>query len=140
MPAIRQGRRTLSGLDRIQSPLSENLEGHAKVWFDLVLLGVAMSAVCVGCLVPNRWLPPLPNDKFLHFASFAVLAGLALRVAQGRLEALFWLLGLLLAGWLIECLQGAFVPDRRFCWRDMAANAAGIAFAALAAQLYTSFF
>lgn len=140
MPAIRQGRRTLSGLDRIQSPLSENLEGRAKVWFDLVLLGVAMSAVCVGCLVPNRWLPPLPNDKFLHFASFAVLAGLALRVAQGRLEALFWLLGLLLAGWLIECLQGAFVPDRRFCWRDMAANAAGIAFAALAAQLYTSFF
>ena len=94
--------------------------------FDLVLLGVAMSAVCVGCLVPNRWLPPLPNDKFLHFASFAVLAGLALRVAQGRLEALFWLLGLLLAGWLIECLQ-ALVPGRGYCWRDLGANAAGIA-------------
>lgn len=107
---------------------------------DLVLLGMAASAVCVGCLVPNRWLPPLPNDKFLHFASFALLAMLALRVARGQLEAVFWLLGLLVAGWLIECLQGALVPDRRFCWRDIAANTAGIAFAAVAAQLYVIFF
>jgi VanZ family protein len=106
---------------------------------DMVLLGMAASAVCVGCLVPNRWLPPLPNDKFLHFASFAVLAMLALRVAQGRSEALFWLLGLLIAGWLIECMQ-ALVPDRRFCWRDILANAAGIAFSAIAAQLYVTFF
>lgn len=104
-----------------------------------MLLGMAASAVCAGCLVPNRWLPPLPNDKFLHFASFAVLAVLALRIAQGRAEALFWLLGLLLAGCLIECLQ-ALVPDRRFCWRDIAANAAGIAFAAAGAQLYVTFF
>jgi len=116
----------------------EILEGQAKV-LDLLLLGMAMSAVLVGCLVPNRWLPPLPNDKLLHFASFAVLAGLALRVAQGRTEAVLWLLGLLIAGWLIECLQGAFVADRRFCWRDMAANASGIAFTACAAQLYASF-
>ncbi len=104
----------------------------------MVLLGMVATAVCVGCLVPNRWLPPLPNDKFLHFASFAVLAMLALRVAQGRAEALFWLLGLLVAGWLIECLQ-ALVPDRSFCWRDIAANAAGIAFAAVSAQLYVTF-
>lgn len=105
----------------------------------MVLLGTAATAVCVGCLVPNRWLPPLPNDKFLHFASFAVLAALALRVAQGRTEALLWLLGLLVAGWLIECLQ-SLVPDRRFCWRDIAANAGGIAFAAVGAQLYVTFF
>lgn len=103
-----------------------------------MLLGMAMTAVCVGCLVPNRWLPALPNDKFLHFASFAVLAMLALRVAQGRAEALFWLFGLLFAGWLIECLQG-LVPDRRFCWRDMGANAAGIAFGAVSTQLYARF-
>ena len=64
---------------------------------------------------------------------------LALRIAEDRTEALFWLLGLLVAGWLIECLQ-ALVPDRRFCWRDMAANAAGIAFATVAAQLYVIFF
>lgn len=83
-----------------------------------------------GCLVPNSWLPPLPNDKFLHFAGFAVLTALALRLAQGRAESLLWLLGLLLGGWLIECLQ-ALVPQRRFCWRDMAANAAGIAAVAL---------
>ncbi|RZJ85417.1 MAG: hypothetical protein EOO64_00800 [Massilia sp.] len=99
---------------------------------DLVLLGITATTICVGCLVPNRWLPPLPNDKFLHFASFALLAVLALRVAEDRLEALFWLLGLLVAGWLIECLQ-ALVPDRRFCWRDLTANAAGIAAVALSA-------
>ena len=97
-----------------------------------MLLGITATAVCVGCLVPNRWLPPLPNDKFLHFASFAVLAILALRVADGRMETLCWLLGLLIAGGLIECLQ-ALVPDRRFCWRDLAANAAGIAAVALPA-------
>jgi len=104
----------------------------------MVLLGMAGTAVCVGCLVPNRWLPPLPNDKFLHFASFAVLAVLALRIAQGRAEALFWLLGLLVAGWLIECLQ-SLVPDRRFCWRDLAANAAGIAAVALPAYAVGKF-
>jgi VanZ family protein len=102
---------------------------------DLVLLGVAALAVTAGCLVPNRWLPRLPNDKLLHFASFALLAALALRVADGRAQAAFWLLGLLAAGWLIECLQ-MLVPDRTFCWRDIAANAAGIAFVALCAQLY----
>ena len=105
---------------------------------DLVLLCVAASAVCVGCLVPNRWLPPLPNDKFLHFASFAVLGILALRMAQGTAEAALWLLALLVAGWLIECLQ-VLVPDRHFCWRDIGANAAGIAFAALSAPLYVTF-
>lgn len=115
-------------------------KGSLIVVADLVLLGMAATAVCVGCLVPNRWLPPLPNDKFLHFASFAVLAILALRVAEGRIEALSWLLGLLIAGWLIECLQGALVPDRRFCWRDLAANAAGIAFAAIATQLVVPIF
>ena len=105
---------------------------------DWVLLGLAMSAVCVGCLVPNRWLPRLPNDKLLHFVAFAGLSLLALRVAQGRAEAILWLLGLLVAGWVIECLQ-SLVPDRRFCWRDIGANAAGIACTALVAQLYTVF-
>ncbi len=106
--------------------------------WDLMWLGLAAAAVVTGCLVPNRWLPPLPNDKLLHFASFAVLGVLALRLAHGHAEALLWLLGLLVAGWAIECLQ-ALVPDRRFCWRDIAANAAGIAFAAVCAQLYVFF-
>jgi hypothetical protein len=107
---------------------------NAVPW-NLLMLGVAALAVTAGCLVPNRWLPRLPNDKLLHFASFALLAALALRVAHGRAEALWWLGGLLVAGWLIECLQ-SLVPDRKFCWRDIGANAAGIAFAALCAQLH----
>lgn len=104
-----------------------------------MLLLLAASVVCIGCLVPNRWLPPLPNDKFLHFASYVVLGVLALRMAHDHREATLWLFGLFLLGWLIECLQ-ALVPDRRFCWRDGIANTAGIAFAALAAHLYTVFF
>ncbi|MFC0253432.1 hypothetical protein [Massilia consociata] len=99
---------------------------------DGLLFACAATALGVGCLVPNRWLPPLPNDKFLHFAGFAVLTLLALRVAQGRVETAWWLAGLLVGGWLVECLQ-SLVPDRRFCWRDLAANAAGIAAVALPA-------
>jgi VanZ family protein len=104
-----------------------------------VLLGLLVAAVTAGCLVPNSWLPAaLPNDKLLHFASFALLAALALRMAHGRAESVLWMLGLLTAGGLIECLQ-ALVPERKFCWRDIAANAAGIAFAAACAQLYANF-
>jgi VanZ family protein len=102
----------------------------------LGLFAAASAALVAGCLVPNRYLPRLPNDKLLHFAGFAILGGLALRTAQGRLEGACWLLGLLVAGWLIECLQ-QLVPDRRFCWRDIAANAAGIAFVAICAQVYS---
>lgn len=96
---------------------------------EAILFVCAAAGLCAGCLVPNRWLPPLPNDKFLHFAAFAVLTVLALRMAGNAVEAACWLVGLLVGGWLIECLQ-ALVPDRRFCWRDLAANAAGIACAA----------
>jgi VanZ family protein len=107
--------------------------------WEAVLLGLVSAAVAAGCLVPNSWLPAtLPNDKFLHFASFAILAALALRVAHGRAESALSLLGLLAAGGLIECLQ-ALVPERKFCWRDIAANGAGIAFAAACAQLYANF-
>jgi hypothetical protein len=106
--------------------------------WNMVLFGAAVSAVTAGCLVPNRWLPPLPNDKLMHFAAFALLSVLALRMAAGRVEAALWLLGLLVAGWAIECLQ-ALVPDRRFCWRDIGANAAGIAAAAAGTQLHALF-
>ncbi|MBB3118061.1 hypothetical protein [Pseudoduganella violacea] len=91
-----------------------------------------------GCLVPNRWLPVrMPNDKLLHFGAFAVLGLLALRLAQGPAQALMGLAGLLVLGWAIECLQ-QLLPDRSFCWRDMAANAAGLAFAGLFALAYVS--
>ena len=104
----------------------------------LVLLIAAGAVVLAGCLVPNRWLPPLPNDKLMHVLAFGGLAVLALRVAHGRTESLLWLGGLLVASWAIECLQ-QLVPDRSFCWRDMAANAAGIALAGVGALLYAAF-
>lgn len=97
----------------------------------MLFVGVA-AALSAGCLVPNRWLPKLPNDKLMHFAAFAVLSALALRIADGALEGAAWLLGLLVGGWVIECLQ-SLVPDRAFCWRDIGANAAGIAFVAACA-------
>lgn len=107
--------------------------GIDMVW--KLLFAATALGMFAGCLVPNRWLPSLPNDKFMHFAGFAVLSALALRLADGRAEEMLWLFGLLIAGWLIECLQ-SLVPDRGFCWRDIGANAAGIAFAAVCAHLY----
>ena len=106
--------------------------------WNALLFVLAAVAVAVGCLVPNRWLPPLPNDKLLHFAAFAVLTGLALTFAHDVVSASLWMLGLLVAGWVIECLQ-SLLPDRRFCWRDLAANAGGIAFAAVATGLAAPF-
>ena len=98
--------------------------------WDLWLFGAAMAALLAGCLTPNRHLPPLPNDKLMHALAFAVLTALGLHMAHGPLQVALWLLGLLLAGWLIECLQ-QLVPDRDFSWPDIAANAAGIAAVAL---------
>jgi hypothetical protein len=107
---------------------------YNAIGWEGMLFAVLACGMCAGCLVPNSWLPPLPNDKFLHFAGFGLLSALALRLAHGRSEAGWWLFGLLVAGCLIECLQ-ALVPERRFCWRDIGANAAGIAFAAAGAQV-----
>ncbi|MES2298112.1 MAG: VanZ family protein [Pseudomonadota bacterium] len=97
-----------------------------------------LAALCAaGCLVPNRYLPRLPNDKLMHFGAFAVLSALALHMARDRAEAALWLLALLVAGWLIECLQ-ILVPERAFCWRDVAANAGGIACSAILASVYVA--
>lgn len=103
-----------------------------------MLFAGAAAALSAGCLVPNRWLPRLPNDKFLHFAGFALLSILALRAAGSGAERWLWLLGLLIGGWVIECLQ-SLVPGRAFCWRDLAANAAGVAAGAGAVQLAARF-
>lgn len=103
--------------------------------WELIVFIAGASALLLGCLAPSRWLPPLPNDKLMHFVAFGGLGLLALRIAADRREAALWLLGLLVGGWLIECLQ-QLVPSRAFCWRDMAANAAGIAAAGLSGWLY----
>ena len=94
-------------------------------FFELALLVMALSAICIGCLVPARWLPPLRNDKWMHFFAFAGLSLLIRPLANTATELMSCFVGLLLFGLLIEILQH-WVPGRQFCWRDMAANAAGI--------------
>lgn len=102
--------------------------------WDLLCFCLATAAIGAGCLLPARWLPLLPHDKALHFAAFAGLTLLAAHIAGSWSRLPFWLLGLLLAGWAIELLQ-QWVPGRAFCWRDMGANAAGIAAATCCAPL-----
>lgn len=97
--------------------------------WELVLILLGTVAVSAGCLVPARWLPALPNDKLMHFLAYGGLALLAGRIAQSGSELFFWLAGLFFIGWFIELLQ-KWVPGRSFCWRDMAANTAGIVVAA----------
>lgn len=99
---------------------------------DWMMFGACSAVFVLGCLLPNRWLPArLPNDKLLHGAAFAVLGLMALRLADGWPQGWLMLGGLLVAGWIIECLQ-KLVPDRDFSWPDMAANAIGLAVAAVA--------
>ena len=105
---------------------------------NLALLLATGAALCAGCLIPNRCLPPLPNDKFLHFSGFGILSILALRLAHDARDGAAWLLGVFVVGVLIECLQ-MLVPDRGFCWRDIGANTAGIVFAGLCAHVYGMF-
>jgi VanZ family protein len=96
------------------------------VWkWKVIGFAIAATIVAAGCLMPNRWLPPLPNDKLLHFIAFARLMVLAEQIARNQMELVLWMLALFLAGWLLEGLQ-TWVPDRKFCWRDLAANTAGI--------------
>lgn len=102
--------------------------------WELFFFMAALTTVAAGCLAPAGWLPLLPNDKLLHFLAFGGLTLLATRIAPDWDEQRYWLLGLLVGGWLIEVLQ-RWVPGRAFCWRDLAANAAGIATAAGAAAL-----
>jgi len=102
--------------------------------WEWVLLGSGTIAVSVGCLIPARWLPALPNDKLLHFLAFGGLALLAGRLAGTPAEFALWLGGLFLVGFAIEGLQ-TWVPGRKFCWRDIVANTAGLACAAVAIGL-----
>ena len=101
---------------------------------ELILLITMIAAISAGCLTPKHWLPTLPNDKMLHFLAFGSLGLLAGRIAQSKIELAEWLIGLLLVGCLIEALQH-WIPGRTFCWRDIAANTAGIATASLGARV-----
>jgi hypothetical protein len=98
--------------------------------WEMIVFLAAATAVALGCLLPAGWLPLLPHDKLLHFIAFAGLSALALHLEAAWPARTLWLLGLLVAGLLIEILQ-KLVPGRDFCWRDMGANTAGIAAATL---------
>jgi hypothetical protein len=104
------------------------------VW-QAVLFFAACAVVAAGCLVPNRWLPPLPNDKLLHFGACAGLSALALPLADSGAETALILAAILLGSAVVECLQH-LLPDRRFCWRDLAANAGGIGAVGFAAGIF----
>jgi VanZ family protein len=97
--------------------------------------GLTFVLVCIGCLVPARFLPPLRNDKLLHFVCFALLAAFARLISDGSLDFLVWILVLQIAGFLIEVLQ-RWIPGRSFCWRDLIANTAGVGSVALLSELF----
>jgi hypothetical protein len=110
--------------------------------WELMAFLFGLVAIPIGCLLPLSRLPPLPNDKLLHFVAFGGMALLAGRLAQGQgggdgaaiARMGLALIAVFVASWVIELLQN-LVPGRKFCWRDLAANAAGVlcAGAALAA-------
>lgn len=106
--------------------------------WEVVIFALALSGVALGCLAPAGWLPVLKHDKLLHFLAFAMLTGLASLAVRDWAHWPWWLLALLVTGWLIEVLQ-KLVPGRNFCWRDMGANAAGIASAATVVLLIRAF-
>jgi VanZ family protein len=93
--------------------------------WELMVFLVGLVAIPLGCLLPNSRLPPLPNDKVLHFVAFGGMALLAGRLAHGAVQMGLALTAVFVASWVIEVLQN-WVPGRKFCWRDMAANAAGV--------------
>jgi VanZ family protein len=95
-----------------------------------ILLALGAVSVLFGCLAPKRWLPILPHDKLLHFLAFCGLSIVAGSMAGDTTELIVWLLALFVAGCLIEILQH-WIPGRSFCWRDIAANTAGIAAAGI---------
>jgi VanZ family protein len=97
--------------------------------WELILFLIGLVAIPFGCLAPSRWMPPLPQDKLLHFVAFGGMALLAGRLVPQD-SVLLVLAAVFAAGVLIELLQ-KLIPGRNFCWRDLAANGAGIAAAGL---------
>jgi|JI10StandDraft_1071094.scaffolds.fasta_scaffold1356031_2 hypothetical protein len=91
--------------------------------------------ILIGSLLPAHWLPPLPNDKYLHFGGYAILSAFAALLASNMQVLFICLGGLIATGILIECLQH-FVPGRHFCWRDILANTAGVCLIGIASLFF----
>ncbi|MFC0351171.1 VanZ family protein [Undibacterium danionis] len=91
----------------------------------IYVFSLSLGIVVIGCLLPAHWLPPLPNDKFLHFLAYAWLSLIIVSFIKDFKDLLLWQFGLLVIGIAIEGIQH-FIPGRQFCWRDILANSAGI--------------
>ena len=100
-----------------------------------VALWVAhVCAVIGGSLLPGDMLPPLPNDKVLHFGAYFLVALIpAACAARLRTGMVLAALGPVL-GALLEIAQ-AFVPGRSPELGDAIANSAGALVGALAGML-----
>jgi hypothetical protein len=98
---------------------------YPKLWSVLGWLLVA--GVIVGSLLPGRALDTLPslNDKVLHTSTYCVLT---LWFTGLYRRSLYLVIGgvLLGLGVSLDLLQG-LTRTRSLDWRDMIANAAGIA-------------
>lgn len=91
-------------------------------WLGIILLGSSLVAFFIP-LNPGSaeftW-----QDKLVHFAVFAALAGCFL-LARPRWRPL--IIGLLIAYAIdSEIIQGLFIPGRTFQWSDLLADALGI--------------
>jgi hypothetical protein len=97
--------------------------------WELIMFLFGLVAIPLGCLAPAGWIRPLPHDKLLHFVAFGGMALLAGRLAPPG-SMMLVLAAVFAAGMVIELLQ-KLIPGRNFCWRDVAANSAGIVAAGL---------
>ena len=114
----------------------------ARVWWGPAL--VTTGALCMHALPGqdvdvDSWWATWHMDKVLHFLAFATW-GLAMSVAlakqrlfqKGSRFELVMMVGAAIFGTVLECLQGACVPNRSADLADVAADVAGVALALLA--------
>jgi VanZ family protein len=91
------------------------------------MVAVLTAAIVIGSLVPIG-IPGVEfgSDKFGHLFSYFVLAlmGAGLVAAE---RVWIVMLRCLLLGLALEIAQGLWVESRQADWRDMVANAAGVA-------------
>ena len=114
----------------------------ARVWWGPAL--VTTGALCMHVLPcqdvdVDSWWVTWHMDKVLHFLAFSTW-GLAMSVAlakqrlfqKGSRFELVMMVGAAIFGTVLECVQGACVPNRSADLADVAADVAGVALALLA--------
>ena len=114
----------------------------ARVWWGPAL--VTTGALCMHALPGHdldmdSWWVTWHMDKVLHFLAFSTW-GLAMSVAlakqrlfqKGSRFELVMMVGAAIFGTVLECAQGACVPNRSADLADVAADVAGVALALLA--------